>query len=175
MGDMQRRLYNLGVFDKVDMAIQNPDGDTERQVRDLPLHGRPPLLHRRWASARRLRRIGGSQTSLDNPGGATGVRAARRPGSQPLEPLGAGPQPEFQGPLFHAGPAVVAELPGAALSQRGRPQYLRDRRSTTTRATCSRSRRGGWKGRRRFRRSSRRRPRRCSRYTWRDVRWIRAR
>ena len=28
---MQRRLYNLGVFDKVDMAIQNPQGDTEHK------------------------------------------------------------------------------------------------------------------------------------------------
>ena len=31
MGGMQRRLYNLGVFDKVDMAIQNPQGDTENK------------------------------------------------------------------------------------------------------------------------------------------------
>src|SRR5262249_641492 len=31
MGRMQRRLYNLGVFDKVDMAIQNPDGDTQNK------------------------------------------------------------------------------------------------------------------------------------------------
>ena len=31
MGRMQRRLYNLGVFDKVDMAIQNPQGDTEHK------------------------------------------------------------------------------------------------------------------------------------------------
>src|SRR5262249_48911161 len=29
MGRMQRRLYNLGVFDKVDMAIQNPEGDVQ--------------------------------------------------------------------------------------------------------------------------------------------------
>src|SRR5581483_7470217 len=31
MGRMQRRLYNLGVFDKVDMAIQNQQGDTENK------------------------------------------------------------------------------------------------------------------------------------------------
>ena len=27
MGDMQRQLYNLGVFEDVNMAIQDPDGD----------------------------------------------------------------------------------------------------------------------------------------------------
>ena len=33
MGDMQRQLYDLGVFDKVDMAVQNPDGDlTDKYV-----------------------------------------------------------------------------------------------------------------------------------------------
>src|SRR5205807_4660201 len=31
MGIMQSRLYDLGVFEKVDMAIQNPQGDTERK------------------------------------------------------------------------------------------------------------------------------------------------
>src|SRR4029077_20315835 len=31
MGVMQRSLYDLGVFDKVDMAIQNPQGDTENK------------------------------------------------------------------------------------------------------------------------------------------------
>jgi len=31
MGTTQRRLYNLGVFDRVDMAIENPDGDTEHK------------------------------------------------------------------------------------------------------------------------------------------------
>ncbi len=31
MGAMQRRLYELGVFDKVDMAIQNPQGDTQNK------------------------------------------------------------------------------------------------------------------------------------------------
>jgi outer membrane protein assembly complex protein YaeT len=31
MAETQRRLYDLGVFAKVDMAIQNPDGATERK------------------------------------------------------------------------------------------------------------------------------------------------
>ncbi|HLK66889.1 MAG TPA: POTRA domain-containing protein [Bryobacteraceae bacterium] len=71
MGNMQRRLYNLGVFDKVDMAIQNPDGDTESKY---------VLYHltegHRYSMAvglgAEIARIGGSQTSLDAPAGATG-------------------------------------------------------------------------------------------------------
>ena len=31
MGETQRRLYELGVFSRVDMAIQNPDGETDQK------------------------------------------------------------------------------------------------------------------------------------------------
>ena len=31
MADTQRRLYDLGIFATVDMAIQNPDGKTQRK------------------------------------------------------------------------------------------------------------------------------------------------
>jgi outer membrane protein assembly complex protein YaeT len=71
MGRMQRRLYNLGVFDKVDMAVQNPDGDTEHKY--VLYHVTEG--HRYYTAVglgAELARIGGSQTSLDNPGGATG-------------------------------------------------------------------------------------------------------
>jgi outer membrane protein assembly complex protein YaeT len=71
MGVMQRRLYNLGVFDKVDMAIQNPDGDTENKYVVYHL-----TEGRRYFAAvgvgAEIARIGGSQTSLDAPAGATG-------------------------------------------------------------------------------------------------------
>jgi outer membrane protein insertion porin family len=71
MGNMQRRLYDLGVFDKVDMAIQNPNGDIQNKY---------ILYHltegHRWYTAiglgGELARIGGSQTSLNSPSGATG-------------------------------------------------------------------------------------------------------
>ena len=71
MGLMQRRLYNLGVFDKVDMAIQNPQGDTEHKYVIYHL----TEGHRYYTAigvGAEIARIGGSQTSLDNPGGATG-------------------------------------------------------------------------------------------------------
>ena len=68
---MQRRLYNLGVFDKVDMAIQNPQGDTENKYILYHL----TEGHRYYVGVgfgAELARIGGSQTSLDQPAGATG-------------------------------------------------------------------------------------------------------
>jgi outer membrane protein insertion porin family len=71
MGAMQQQLYNLGVFDKVDMAIQDRDGD---------LPDKYVLFHltegRRYNMAigvgAQIARLGGSQTSLDYPTGTTG-------------------------------------------------------------------------------------------------------
>jgi outer membrane protein insertion porin family len=71
MGEMQRRLYELGIFDKVEMAVQNPQGNTENKY---------VLFHftegRRYyvavGAGAEIARIGGSQTSLNNPAGATG-------------------------------------------------------------------------------------------------------
>lgn len=71
MGDMQRQLYNLGVFDKVDMAIQNQQGDTENKYVLYHL----TEGHKYYTAVgfgAEVARIGGSQTSLDNPAGATG-------------------------------------------------------------------------------------------------------
>jgi outer membrane protein insertion porin family len=71
MGRMQRRLYNLGVFDKVDMAIQNPQGDTEHKYVLYHL----TEGHKYYTAiglGAEVARIGGSQTSLDNPAGTTG-------------------------------------------------------------------------------------------------------
>jgi outer membrane protein insertion porin family len=70
MGETQRRLYNLGVFDKVDMAVQNREGNTESKY---------VLFHvgegRRYFTAigagAEIARIGG-QTDLNSPAGATG-------------------------------------------------------------------------------------------------------
>jgi outer membrane protein assembly complex protein YaeT len=71
MGRMQRRLYNLGVFDKVDMAIQNPQGDTEHKYVLFNL----TEGHRYYTAigvGAQVARIGGASDSLDNPGGRTG-------------------------------------------------------------------------------------------------------
>jgi len=67
----QRKLYDLGVFAKVDAAIQNPDGDTRRKY----------VLFNMEEAARyslgvgvgaEITRIGGCDTCLDAPAGAAG-------------------------------------------------------------------------------------------------------
>lgn len=71
MGDMQRRLYNLGVFDKVDTAIQNPTGEDEAKYVDLHLvEGH--LYSMGVGVGAEIAKIGGSATSISNPTGVTG-------------------------------------------------------------------------------------------------------
>ena len=71
MGEMQRQLYDLGVFDKVDMAVQNPDGDlTDKYVLFHLTEG-----HKYYTAigvGAQVARFGGSQNSLDAPSGTTG-------------------------------------------------------------------------------------------------------
>jgi outer membrane protein assembly complex protein YaeT len=71
MGRMQRRLYNLGVFDKVDMAIQNPEGDTESKYVLYHL----TEGHRYYTAiglGAQVARIGGASNDISNSGGNTG-------------------------------------------------------------------------------------------------------
>jgi len=69
--DTQRRLYDLGVFSRVDSAIQNPDGESARKYVLYELEEA-----RRYSFAAglgaQLTRIGGCTTCLDAPAGQTG-------------------------------------------------------------------------------------------------------
>jgi outer membrane protein assembly factor BamA len=69
--DIQRRLYDLGVFSKVDAAIQDPDGETTSKY---VLYNMDEA--RRYSLAvglgAELGRIGGCRNCLDAPAGATG-------------------------------------------------------------------------------------------------------
>ena len=71
MTDIQRRLYGLGVFARVDTAIQNPEGETDRKY---VLYNMEEA--RRYSMAvgfgAELGRIGGCQTCFDAPAGTTG-------------------------------------------------------------------------------------------------------
>jgi outer membrane protein insertion porin family len=69
--DTQRRLYDLGVFAKVDAAVENPDGETDRKyvLYTMEEAGRYSLSAGVGAQ---LARIGGCQTCLDAPAGTTG-------------------------------------------------------------------------------------------------------
>jgi len=69
--EAQRRLYDLGVFARVDAAIQDPDGQTDQKyvLYNLEEAGRYSLATGFGAE---LGRIGGCETCLDAPAGATG-------------------------------------------------------------------------------------------------------
>jgi outer membrane protein insertion porin family len=71
MGAMQRQLYNLGVFDKVDMAIQDPDGAVKNKYVVFHLTEGHEYNMAIGLGAQ-VARFGGSQTSLDSPAGTTG-------------------------------------------------------------------------------------------------------
>jgi outer membrane protein assembly complex protein YaeT len=74
MADTQRKLYDLGIFSQVNMAIQNPDGDEDRKyvVYDLEEAHRYSI---NTGFGLQFARIGGSNaiTDLSDPGGAPGV------------------------------------------------------------------------------------------------------
>jgi outer membrane protein assembly complex protein YaeT len=69
--DIQRRLYDLGVFAKVDAAIQDPDGDTSSKYVLYNLEEARPYSVAVGFGAQ-LGRIAGCDTCLDAPAGATG-------------------------------------------------------------------------------------------------------
>ncbi len=71
MGETQRRLYNLGIFDKVDMAIQNRDGNTENKY-VLYNVGEGHRYFAALGVGAEITRIGGSETDLSSPAGTTG-------------------------------------------------------------------------------------------------------
>jgi outer membrane protein assembly complex protein YaeT len=69
--DIQRRLYDLGVFARVDTAIQDPDGQTQSKyvLYDVEEARRYSLATGFGAE---LGRIGGCANCLDAPGGTAG-------------------------------------------------------------------------------------------------------
>jgi outer membrane protein assembly complex protein YaeT len=71
MTDTQRKLYDLGVFAKVDMAIQNPEGETDRKyvLYQLEEASRYSITGGLGAE---VAKIGGCQTCLDAPAGQAG-------------------------------------------------------------------------------------------------------
>ena len=69
--DTQRKLYDLGVFARVDAAIQDPDGDTDRKYVLYDLEEARPYSLALGVGAE-VARIGGCNTCLDAPAGQTG-------------------------------------------------------------------------------------------------------
>ncbi len=69
--DSQRRLYELGIFARVNTAIQNPDGE---EIGKTVLYDLDEARHYSMnvGVGAQIARIGGGATSLDNPAGSTG-------------------------------------------------------------------------------------------------------
>ncbi|HWQ55435.1 MAG TPA: POTRA domain-containing protein [Bryobacteraceae bacterium] len=71
MTETQRRLYELGVFAKVDTAIQNPDGETDRK---FVLYNMEEAS--KWSVSTgfgaEIAKIGGCRTCLESPAGQAG-------------------------------------------------------------------------------------------------------
>jgi outer membrane protein assembly complex protein YaeT len=100
MADTQRKLYDLGIFSQVDMAVQNPDGDEDHRyvLYDLEEARRYTVTGGVGAE---FARIGGSNaiTDLSNPGGAPGVSPRLELDVTRLNFLGVGQTVSFQSRL----------------------------------------------------------------------------
>jgi outer membrane protein assembly complex protein YaeT len=69
--DSQRRLYDLGIFARVNTALQNPDGDEHDKYVLYDLDEARHYSLNAGVGAQ-IGRIGGGATTLDNPAGSTG-------------------------------------------------------------------------------------------------------
>jgi outer membrane protein insertion porin family len=85
----QRRLYDLGIFARVNTAIQNPEGDEPSKyvLYSLEEAGRYSI---NLGFGAEIGRIGGGTTSLDSPAGATGFSPRVSFGISRLNFLGLG-------------------------------------------------------------------------------------
>ncbi len=87
--DSQRRLYDLGIFARVNTALQNPGGDeTDKYVLYDIDEARHYSLN--VGVGAQLARIGGGATSLDNPAGSTGFAPRLAVGISRINFLGRG-------------------------------------------------------------------------------------
>jgi outer membrane protein assembly complex protein YaeT len=68
---VQRKLYDLGVFARVDAAIENPDGETDRKyvLFDIEEAARYSIA---VGAGAELGKIGGCETCFDSPAGSAG-------------------------------------------------------------------------------------------------------
>jgi outer membrane protein assembly complex protein YaeT len=71
--DIQKRLYDLGIFARVDTALQDPDGDTDTKYVLYNLEEANRYILALGAGTQVARFGTPSSSSLSSPGGATGV------------------------------------------------------------------------------------------------------
>jgi outer membrane protein insertion porin family len=111
----QRRLYDLGIFTRVDAAIQNPDGDEPDKyvLYSLEEAGRYSM---NVGVGAEIGNIGGSSTSLDSPAGTTGFSPRFSFGISRLNVFGLGHTISLQ--------TLVSTLEQRALLTYVAPQFL---------------------------------------------------
>lgn len=87
--DSQRRLYDLGIFARVNTSIQNPDGEEDEKyvLYDIDEASHYSL---NVGVGAQIARIGGGVTSLDNPAGSTGFAPRVAVGFSRINFLGLG-------------------------------------------------------------------------------------
>ena len=87
--DTQRRLYELGIFARVNTALQNPEGDEDYKT---VLYDIDEARHYSLnvGVGAQIARIGGGVTSLDNPAGTTGFAPRVAVGLSRINFLGLG-------------------------------------------------------------------------------------
>jgi outer membrane protein insertion porin family len=85
----QQKLYDLGIFAKVQTALQNPDGSEERKYVLFHLDEARKYSFNVGVGAE-LARIGGGTTTFDSPAGATGFSPRASIGVSRLNFMGLG-------------------------------------------------------------------------------------
>ncbi len=110
IGETQQKLYDLGIFSKVQTALQNPDGSEEGKYVLFQLDEAARYSFNIGMGAE-LARIGGGVTNFDSPAGTTGFSPRVTGGISRLNFLGLGQTLSLQ--------ALVSTL-----EQRGVLSYL---------------------------------------------------
>jgi outer membrane protein assembly factor BamA len=89
VGETQQKLYDLGIFSKVQTALQNPNGQEESKYVLFQLDEAARYFFNVGVGAE-LARIGGGVTTFDAPAGATGFSPRITAGVSRLNFLGLG-------------------------------------------------------------------------------------
>jgi outer membrane protein insertion porin family len=114
MVQTQRRLYDLGIFARVDAAIQNPDGE-ERSKYVLHQFEEARRHSVNFGLGAQIMRIGGGRPNFDNPAGTTGFSPRISFGVSRLNMFGVGHTAGFQ--------AQASETRRRALANYLAPQF----------------------------------------------------
>ena len=116
MLETQRRLYDLGVFARIDMATQNPGGEEPNKYVLVDTEEARRYTFTTGFGAE-IAKIGGCSTCLDSPAGVAGFSPRASFGVTRRNFLGEGHVISFQGRVSTAPAAGRAHLRSTAISR----------------------------------------------------------